>query len=61
MSQEKDWDNYEREELLGVAPSLLYLKRTFGTSIGDPDNSKPSNAPGPLGPGAGKQGDGGAA
>ena len=28
---EKDWDNYDREELLNVAPALLDLRRRFGT------------------------------
>jgi hypothetical protein len=41
---EKDWDDISKEELIAVAPSLLYLKRTFGTSVGNPEPAKPPSA-----------------
>jgi hypothetical protein len=38
---EKDWDNIPKEELLAVAPALVYMKRTFGTEVGKPADPQP--------------------
>jgi hypothetical protein len=41
---EKDWDDFPKEELLGIAPALIYLKRAFGTEVGNPNNPQPSES-----------------
>ena len=40
---EKDWDDIPVEELKSVAPALIYLKRTFGTEVGNPSVKKEEN------------------
>lgn len=42
---ENDWDDIPKEELLKVAPALIYLKKTFGTEVGNPIPSKPPVEP----------------
>ena len=51
---EKDWDDIPKEELLGIADSILYLKRHFSTDVGHPKPSAPKDDKHATEPNSGK-------
>ena len=38
-----NWDEFPAEELKKVASALIYLKRNFGTEVGNPEPYKEPN------------------
>ena len=53
-----DWNEIDREEILSVAPALLYLKRTFGTTLGGAANSPQPDSDGATRQDSGVKGNG---